>query len=61
LYRPAEVDLLVGDASRAREHLGWKPTIGFHDLVSMMVEADLALVASDIERGTIRRHSDSAN
>jgi GDPmannose 4,6-dehydratase len=59
LYRPAEVDMLVGDASRAREHLGWRPTIGFHDLVGMMVEADLALVANDIERGTIRHPFDS--
>ena len=60
LYRPAEVDLLVGDASRARDHLGWSPTVSFHDLVGMMVEADLALVANGLERGTIRRPSDSA-
>jgi GDPmannose 4,6-dehydratase len=60
LYRPAEVDLLVGDASRAREQLGWRPTVSFHDLVAMMVEADLALVANDVERGAIRRLSDPA-
>ncbi|MFC9976632.1 GDP-mannose 4,6-dehydratase [Spirillospora sp. NPDC127200] len=42
LFRPAEVDLLVGDASRARERLGWKPRLGFRDLVQMMVDADLA-------------------
>ncbi len=41
-FRPAEVDLLVGDPSKAREVLGWKPTVGFTDLVAMMVEADLA-------------------
>ncbi len=39
--RPAEVHELVGDASKAREHLGWKPQVGFHELVSMMVEHDL--------------------
>ena len=39
--RPAEVDLLIGDASRARERLGWKPTMAFPALVRMMVEADL--------------------
>jgi GDPmannose 4,6-dehydratase len=41
-YRPAEVDLLVSDPSKAREKLGWFPTIGFEELVSIMVEADLA-------------------
>lgn len=40
--RPAEVDLLVGDASKAREILGWKPETNFHELVEMMVRADLA-------------------
>jgi GDPmannose 4,6-dehydratase len=40
--RPAEVDLLVGDASKARERLGWTPTVGFEELVRMMVDADLA-------------------
>jgi len=42
--RPAEVDLLVGDAAKARRVLGWEPTVDFPALVSMMVEADLALV-----------------
>ena len=42
--RPAEVDLLVGDSSKAAEHLGWKPQTGFADLVAMMVDADLALL-----------------
>jgi GDPmannose 4,6-dehydratase len=60
LYRPAEVDLLVGDASRAREHLGWRQTVSFHDLVGMMVEADLALVSNDLKRGTTRRLSNPA-
>jgi GDPmannose 4,6-dehydratase len=42
--RPAEVDLLVGDSSSAREVLGWQPETPFEDLVQMMVEADLALL-----------------
>jgi GDPmannose 4,6-dehydratase len=44
-FRPAEVDLLVGDASRAQEVLGWKPDVEFTDLVAMMVDADLEVVA----------------
>jgi GDPmannose 4,6-dehydratase len=40
--RPADVDLLVGDATKAREKLGWRPTIGFERLVTMMVDSDLA-------------------
>jgi GDPmannose 4,6-dehydratase len=39
--RPAEVDLLVGDATKARTTLGWAPNVGFHGLVEMMVRADL--------------------
>jgi GDPmannose 4,6-dehydratase len=42
--RPAEVDLLVGDPSKARKHLGWHPTVDFPTLVQKMVDADLALV-----------------
>jgi GDPmannose 4,6-dehydratase len=44
-FRPAEVELLVGDASRAREILGWQAATPFVDLVTMMVEADLDNVA----------------
>jgi GDPmannose 4,6-dehydratase len=40
-YRPAEVDLLIGDASRAQKELGWKPTYTFRQLVSEMVANDL--------------------
>ncbi|MCS5673078.1 MAG: GDP-mannose 4,6-dehydratase [Acidimicrobiales bacterium] len=43
-YRPAEVDLLVGDRSRAEAVLGWRPTVNFTGLVEMMVDADMALV-----------------
>ncbi len=39
--RPAEVDLLVGDATRAKDELGWEPEVSFRELVHMMVEADL--------------------
>ena len=42
-FRPAEVDLLVGDASKARSQLGWQPEVSFQDLVTMMVEHDLEL------------------
>jgi len=40
-FRPAEVETLLGDASKAREQLGWSPKISFDDLVSEMMEADL--------------------
>ena len=39
--RPAEVDLLIGDASKAKRVLGWEPRVGFEELVEMMVRADL--------------------
>ena len=41
-YRPAEVDLLIGDARKAHERLGWKPRVSFPELVRMMYEHDLA-------------------
>ncbi len=41
--RPAEVDLLIGDPSKAQKHLGWKPSIDFEELVTLMVEAELDL------------------
>lgn len=40
--RPAEVDILTGDSSKARRVMGWEPKVGFKELVAMMVEADLA-------------------
>jgi GDPmannose 4,6-dehydratase len=40
-YRPAEVHLLIGDYSKAKKKLGWKPTVSFEELVKMMVKADL--------------------
>jgi GDPmannose 4,6-dehydratase len=44
--RPAEVDLLIGDASKARSVLGWQPTVSFEELVHMMVDADLEAARS---------------
>ena len=41
-FRPAEVDLLLGDATKAQTTLGWKPRLGFKELVRLMVDADLA-------------------
>jgi GDPmannose 4,6-dehydratase len=41
-YRPAEVDHLCGDSSKAQKLLGWKPRVSFPELIAMMVDADLA-------------------
>ncbi len=46
-FRPAEVDLLVADASRARQTLNWQPRVTFAELVQMMVDADLKRVAGE--------------
>jgi GDPmannose 4,6-dehydratase len=46
LMRPADVDLLVGDASKAREKLGWEPTITFEEMVKLLVDAELKTNAS---------------
>jgi len=46
--RPAEVDLLVGDATKAHEVLGWEREVDFPELVTMMVEADIALVRNQL-------------
>jgi len=48
-FRPAEVDLLIGDYSKAKEKLGWEPTVRFEELVRMMVDGDR-------ERGTLEEH-----
>jgi GDPmannose 4,6-dehydratase len=45
-FRPAEVDLLIGDATKAREKLGWVPEVSFEQLIQMMVESDLRFVAN---------------
>ena len=50
--RPAEVDHLVGDASKAREQLGWEPRVSFRELVEMMVDADLERLSSTVATST---------
>lgn len=49
-YRPAEIDLLMGDASKAREKLGWKPSYSFRELVEEMVRADLEIASAKSNR-----------
>jgi GDPmannose 4,6-dehydratase len=46
-FRPAEVDLLLGDSTKARQKLGWKPRVSFDQLVAMMVDADLVLAEQE--------------
>jgi GDPmannose 4,6-dehydratase len=46
-FRPAEVDVLIGDASKAARELGWKPRVRFEELVKMMIEADLKLAVHE--------------
>jgi GDPmannose 4,6-dehydratase len=48
-FRPTEVDLLIGDATKARERLGWRPTISFDALVSEMVNSDLDLISREAQ------------
>jgi GDPmannose 4,6-dehydratase len=45
--RPAEVDLLVGDATKARATLGWEPSVSFEQMVELMVDADIRMVSGD--------------
>ena len=47
-FRPAEVDLLLGDATKARTRLGWEPRVGFQELVEMMVDSDLELARREL-------------
>ena len=51
-FRPSEVDLLLGDATKARTRLGWEPTVGFEELVRRMVDADL----EDVRREKFGTH-----
>jgi GDPmannose 4,6-dehydratase len=51
LVRPAEVEVLCADSRRARQILGWQPTVGFEELMTMMVEADLAQTAREQRHG----------
>ena len=52
-FRPAEVNLLQGDASRAARDLGWSPKVDFEGLVKMMVEADLKKIEELKHRGVV--------
>jgi GDPmannose 4,6-dehydratase len=45
--RPAEVDMLIGDASKARQALGWQPRVSFEELIQLMVDADLELLRNE--------------
>jgi len=53
LFRPAEVEVLLGDARKARAKLGWEPTISFHDMICEMVDADLQRLAHPGERSAM--------
>jgi GDPmannose 4,6-dehydratase len=48
--RPAEVDLLIGDPSKAHARLQWEPTVSFEEMIQIMVEADLKRLKEDPER-----------
>ena len=50
VYRPAEVDLLIGDFTKARNVLGWEPTVNFAGLVKEMVQSDLELLSSTLHQ-----------
>ncbi|HEY9612899.1 GDP-mannose 4,6-dehydratase [Allocoleopsis sp.] len=54
--RPAEVDLLIGDPSKAKQKLGWEPSVTFEELVSLMVEADLRALGLTSEHGEGVKH-----
>jgi GDPmannose 4,6-dehydratase len=47
--RPAEVDLLIGDPAKAKKELGWAPKVSFKQLVTMMVDADMARLGANAE------------
>jgi GDPmannose 4,6-dehydratase len=48
--RPAEVDILIGDSSKAKKNLGWEPKVRFHELVKIMVDADMELLSREAPR-----------
>jgi GDPmannose 4,6-dehydratase len=55
-YRPSEVDVLLGDASKARDLLGWEPRVRFKELVELMVDADVAALEDQLA-GKVTRYS----
>ena len=56
-FRPSEVDALLGDATKARTKLGWRPRVGFHELVAEMVREDMKLAERD---DLVKKHGYSA-
>jgi GDPmannose 4,6-dehydratase len=59
-FRPAEVDLLLGDASKVREKLGWEPKVTFDGLVKLMTDHDLQLAKQEAEARELK-HSSASN
>jgi GDPmannose 4,6-dehydratase len=55
-FRPSEVDVLQGDATKARERLGWAPKVGFEELVTLMVDADVTALEDQLA-GKVTRYS----
>jgi GDPmannose 4,6-dehydratase len=55
-FRPSEVDVLLGDAGKARDQLGWRPKVGFEELVRTMVDADMAALEDQLA-GKVTRFS----
>ena len=53
-FRPSEVDVLLGDASKAREELGWEPKVGFDELVRLMVDADMSALEDQLAGKVVR-------
>lgn len=60
-FRPTEVQQLCGDARKARQLLGWQPTVNFNELVQLMVDADLKLVEQEKEYKVINKSNASVN
>ena len=46
-FRPTEVDVLLGDSTKARKQLGWQPRVGFEELIDMMVAADMVIAEKE--------------
>src|SRR5215217_109161 len=59
-YRPSEVDVLLGDASKAKEKLGWEPKVRFKELVELMVDADVTALEDQLA-GKVTRYSHEAS
>jgi GDPmannose 4,6-dehydratase len=55
-YRPSEVDVLLGDPSKAKEKLGWEPKVRFRELVELMVDADVTALEEQ-RAGKVTRYS----